>query len=448
MNLKRDRIPEDSPESEHDLGSPTKKALSDVLQSFEELQTSDNVYTPSFICEFVEREQPFFTLLINLDFQKSIKKYLCHNSELTVYLGNLLDAFNNLSQAETAKKKMKGQFEPKDALIRNLVNRTTNTSRKKINFDQLLDLLTPAKTLEAKALRQLLVDGMKSWRLPMFLHLLVLSVEEKDKTTLDALAWVEKRRGFIQSLMNRDPKLLQWLNEEATADMRAILSGFTEAMHALLNEEIEITFTDGSVRKTPKFLDVRALYHTLAFYKGLEKVEEEKLDGEDTDNDSQLLHLFNLEKLCGKIDFLILFLSISVSPWNCFLEIFNSPDHLPPKEDVLRVRPDVLSWLFLAHPQNSVLCSKIMRRAVGVDSVFQAYEHHKKQVRAELLATSMQSMLQSAHYSPSKNAEKRGLEVVNSPTMSPNSRVSPSKHSRVDSRDPAHITTSPKKLFV
>ena len=255
--------------------------------------------------------------------------------------------------------------------------------------------------MEAREVIQLLHEGMESWRLPLLLNLHILALEEGKEKELQALTWIEKRRGFIQSAMNRDPKLMHWLRQ---TELDAVLIAFTDDMYQLLTETVDINVGRGYLRETPKIMDVRALWHTLSF--------NGETHGQNRDNDSQLLQIYTKEDLFLE-GYISHFTGVSASPWTCFLEMFNGPSNIPHKEDVLKVSGDVLSWLLITHPENQSIATKIMRHSLSIDGVCDAYEKHLKQANSSLLAESMSRVLQAVHNSPTKTKPrvKRQLDL-------------------------------------
>lgn len=390
----------------------------------------NNAKFPGYLEEFVLNEKDFFSRLVNLDYSDSIKKYVNLNLDLSDYFCRLRDAIFLLS---------KSVVDPKMAILRKTKNMNTKKIKNELDCEQLVKVLHKAATPEARDVIQLLNDGMQTWQLPLFLdlHLLSLGKDSQSETKLQALTWIEQRRGFIQSVMNREPKITQWLNEDQQADMKSILVAFTDAMHQLLTEEVEINFGSGYVRKTPLMMDIRALWHTLSF--------KDVTDGEDRDNDSQLLHLHNRKDLINK-GYIAHFLEVSASPWVCFLEIFNGPAETLHPEDVLRVTGDVLAWLLITHPENEILAQKIMRHAISVDWVCEAYERYQKQEHSSLLAASMSTVLQAVHNSPTKPGKKRELEEEKTSPLTVSRQNSPLKKPCVEDEVDTQQNLQPRKL--
>jgi succinate dehydrogenase flavin-adding protein (antitoxin of CptAB toxin-antitoxin module) len=346
---------------------------------------------PYYLESFLYQNTRMFNDLINLSSPGSLVDYLKANRPCNAYFKQLYDALDAVL-----------------TLTKSRYTEIVSTSRqadedvKSIDIRKLIAVLRTSKISTDQALVKLLTEGIENWRLPMIAHLYNSADFDDYNNTMQALIWLEKRRSFIQSSINQDPKLMNWLSDEKHREMKKILEQFTQSLYNVLSNKSTFQFFDEERAvfqsiKLPELIDIRKLWYIL--YLTNQSSEDDNV------KNSQMILNYS-QRNPGNFEIFAKYDTAYPSPFEGFVDAFNG---LPISERVVNNVPvtgDVLIWLLVAQRDNAKLASEIIRCSLEVDKVVGSYANHNKQVqkqeRANLLAKSMANTLQDIHNSPTK----------------------------------------------
>lgn len=358
-------------------------------QHFE--QPVEQATFPQYLERFFYQNTMMFNDLINLTSPGFLVDYLKVNRVCNTYFKALYDALNavlNLAKSRYPQIVSTSKAEGEDV--------------KSINIGLLISVLRESKNTVEQDLVKLLTEGMKTWRLPMIANLYQCADDPDKNNTMQALIWLEKRRGFIKSSINQDQMLMHWLTDNKQSDMKKILHEFTQSISELLSKVSVFRFFDEENEvfqniQLPEMIDIRKLWYVLYL--------TDRYSEDDNGNNSQTILNYS-QRHQKNFEVFKVYETAFPSPFDGFVDAFNGLQ-IPDRHDVcLSVTGDVLIWLLVAQRDNAKLASEIVRWSAEVDKVVRAYANHnkqsQKQERSNLLAKSMANTLQAIHNSPTK----------------------------------------------
>ncbi len=389
-NLKRERDTDVLSSSESATKKPTNQAdANDVIDNgadaaLEGSPEVSEVAMDQFISDeakkFLLDYEEVFNDLINLSSPARFVDYLDENRTSYDYYKKLYDALNAVTVKHSNEK-----------VLRKFRNKKTGEPIQKLDLNKLIEKMNPCQTDEDRELLRILNEGISSWRLLKLVDLYYLSENEDKKPLMDALIWLEKRRGFLKGCLNSDNALMRWLDHEKQKAMKNQLIAFTEELRAFLSTPAEVW------NVFPPIMDVRMLWHTFQFH--------ELIDIPNHIKNARILQNHSYSTLIEH-ELREFFLSVYPSPWACFIDAINGLDKELRSDESLRIDHDILTWQLLTHVSNTALAEKIVSLSSNVDVVAEAFHASQKERLVAPLADSITGILSPIHNSPTKQKEK------------------------------------------